>query len=278
MKYVVAVSGGIDSVALLDMLVKHSPNELVVAHVDHGIRPDSQQDAEFVKDLAKKYNLAFETIRLELGQNASEDAARQARYAWLNRVREQHQAVGVTTAHHADDVLETAVFNILRGTGWRGIASLRSSQLRYRPLLEVSKARLVDYALGHDLEWREDSTNESLRYARNRLRHAVLPKFSSTKRNQLRNLVKKQHELRSGIERAVQEIVDEGQGTSRYFLTMIDDMTALEMLRFLTKGRCDPKQLRKMLHFVKCARPDSVLEAGNGVTAQFAGKYLKVSL
>lgn len=278
MKFIVAVSGGIDSVVLLHMLKNHSSHELVVAHVDHGIRPDSSKDAEFVKKLSEKYGLLFETIRLELGPSASENAARQARYAWLEKIQKKHGADGVATAHHADDLLETAIFNILRGTGWRGIASLRSSRQRYRPLLALSKARLVEYALEHGLDWREDSTNETLRYARNRLRHGVLPKFDAEQRNSLFSLVKRQHEARAKIEHEVKMIAKNQNIASRYFLTMLEDDLALEILRYLTKGHCDPKQLRKMLYFVKCARPNSVLEAGNGVSARFNNKQLEVTL
>ena len=127
MKYIVAVSGGVDSVALLHMLKHHSPHELVVAHVDHAIRSDSEVDVWHVAALAKDYELPFETTRLTLGPQPSEESLRRERYKWLYEVKQKHQADGIATAHHQDDLLETIALNFHRGTGWRGIASVRSA-------------------------------------------------------------------------------------------------------------------------------------------------------
>ncbi len=107
-QFIVAVSGGIDSIVLLDVLVK-SGAELVVAHVDHGIRADSHEDESFVHRLADKYGLPFVSTRLALGSRASEDLARRERYKWLETVRAQYSAKAIVTAHHQDDVLETIV-------------------------------------------------------------------------------------------------------------------------------------------------------------------------
>src|SRR5690606_41547248 len=110
-----AVSGGIDSVVLLDML-SHVPGlKLVVTHFDHGIRPDSAQDAVFVEELAAHYGLPFETKRVELGTKASEELARRHRYAFLRDVAARYNAK-IITAHHADDVIETVAINHIRGT------------------------------------------------------------------------------------------------------------------------------------------------------------------
>ena len=101
-KYVVAVSGGVDSVVLLHMLAHRPDIELVVAHFDHGIRDYSVADAQFVKELADSYGLPFESRREKLGKQASEDLARSRRYAFLRSVADKHQAK-IMTAHHADD-------------------------------------------------------------------------------------------------------------------------------------------------------------------------------
>ena len=103
-KFIVAVSGGVDSVVLLDKLVKIGKSQLIVTHFDHGIRPDSADDAKFVAGLAKKYDLVFETGGLELGANASEDLARQKRYAFLRTIANKYDAQ-IVTAHHMDDFL-----------------------------------------------------------------------------------------------------------------------------------------------------------------------------
>ena len=135
MRYVVAVSGGVDSVVLLDMVAQEvAPQRLIVAHFDHGIRPESADDAAFVKSLAKQYGLTFETKREELGANASEELAREHRYAFLRDVAKRYSAT-IMTAHHADDIIETIAINMTRGTGWRGLAVLDSPGIE-RPLLD----------------------------------------------------------------------------------------------------------------------------------------------
>lgn len=280
MKYVVAVSGGIDSVALLHMLHAHTSHDLVVAHVDHGIRPDSGDDAQFVQRLAESYGLPVEIIRLELGSKASEEVARTARYAWLESVLDKHAADGIATAHHADDMLETAALNTVRGTGWRGIASLRSSTRRYRPLLAISKAQIVRYVLDHGLDWREDSTNLTLQYTRNRLRHGPLLKLTGAKRRELLERIWRQHELRSDIEAEARRILQQYKtdaGYSRYVFVMVPDDVALELLRQATHGRLDPKQTRKLLHFVRTGKNGAVLEAGGGYTATMTGGCLQLN-
>ncbi|HEY1064077.1 MAG TPA: tRNA lysidine(34) synthetase TilS [Candidatus Saccharimonadales bacterium] len=184
-KYVVAVSGGVDSVALLDMLAQRSDLELVVAHFDHGIRSDSTEDAALVCSLAKQYGLQCKMERAELGMGASEAMAREARYQFLHRVQRQTEADAIVTAHHQDDVLETAIFNMLRGTGRRGLTSLQSTKQIKRPLIGVPKEEIKAYAVQRKLSWREDSTNRDERYARNYIRHRLLVKFDARARQQL---------------------------------------------------------------------------------------------
>lgn len=184
-KYVVAVSGGVDSVVLLDILAKHNPKTaLVVAHFDHGIRRNSAKDALFVKALAKRYNLRYSTTAAELGPQASEDEARRARYGFLRSLAAEEEAA-LVTAHHLDDFLETVVMNYHRGCGRRGLVSLQSSNQLFRPLLRIPKQRLVDYAQANELEWMEDATNADRRYLRNYIRAEVMPKFSPAQKQEL---------------------------------------------------------------------------------------------
>lgn len=277
MKYIVAVSGGVDSVALLHMLVHHSPHELMVAHFDHGIRPDSDSDVWHVASLARQYNLPFLSSRVSLGEGASEERARQARYDWLKSIQQEHQADGIITAHHQDDILETLTFNIQRGTGWRGIASLRSTETMYRPLLTISKVQLVAYALHHGLIWREDSTNEDTRYTRNYIRHVIMPRLTPEKRNILLELAKKQHTIRLQIENeiagVIQRLRDEA-GYSRYQLIMSPENVALEVLRMATNDACEPAQLRRLLHFIKTGRQGAVMQIGAGKNALLTTRHV----
>lgn len=191
-KYVVAVSGGVDSVCLLNMLSKQENLELVVAHFDHGIRKDSQHDRLFVEGLAHEHGLAFEYAAGKLGPKASEAAARAARYQFLEGVKTKHWAHAVVTAHHQDDLIETAIINLLRGTGRKGLTSLMPREGIVRPLLHLTKAELLHYAKQNNLQWREDSTNRETKYLRNYVRHEILPKFSEQQRQRLLAIVREQ--------------------------------------------------------------------------------------
>ena len=184
--FVLAVSGGVDSVVMLDMLArKRTPNvTYVIAHYDHGIRPDSSRDAELVKGLAKHYQFQFELERGELGSKASEALAREKRYEFLRKIAEKYYADKIVTAHHQDDVLETMVINMLRGTGPRGLMPMYASTDIIRPLLNKRKSELYDYAKEHSLTWHEDSTNDDEDYLRNYVRKNVMPKLEG-KREEL---------------------------------------------------------------------------------------------
>lgn len=256
MKYIVAVSGGIDSVVLLDILSKSS-DTLIIAHVDHGIRDDSARDAEFVRNLAASYGHKFEVIQLGLGGNASEEAARIARYDWLDTLRERYGASAVVTAHHQDDIIETIILNISRGTGWKGLCSLRSTSERYRPLLDMSRQEIVEYAINHELKWREDSTNDDLRYARNYTRHGIAARLPMVVRQHLLALYDDQLRLASEIETEVQAtipVVTTDQGYSRYALIMMPREVFDECIMAIVGQRLERKILSQLRHFVCTAR------------------------
>jgi tRNA(Ile)-lysidine synthetase-like protein len=174
-KYIVAVSGGVDSVVLLDMLARKGEYELIVAHVDHGIREDSAQDTEMVRRRASEYKLYFDYITYNFTQDTSEEELRRARYDFLFQAMRKHDAVAVVTAHHADDLLETSIMNVRRGTDRYGAAGGMTRQGIIRPLINVTKQELLDYAQEHKLEWHEDSTNTDLKYTRNKIRHDLIP-------------------------------------------------------------------------------------------------------
>ena len=184
-KYVVAVSGGVDSMVLLDILRQQPGVDLVVAHFEHGIRQDSDEDRQLVGQVAAQYSLPFIYARGNLGAGASEAQARTARYAFLEKVQQEQGATAIVTAHHQDDLLETAILNIIRGTGRKGLSSLGSSGHLLRPLLWYSKQDILEYAQAHHIQWHEDSTNVDDRYLRNYIRHTILPRLGSKGREQL---------------------------------------------------------------------------------------------
>lgn len=187
--YVVAVSGGVDSVALLHLLQNQPGYKFIVAHFDHGIRDDSAEDRRLVQALARQYQLPFVYEEGRLGPGTSEAEARDARYDFLRRAQAASAAEALMTAHHQDDVLETAIINILRGTGRRGLTALRSHHDLVRPLLDVPKRDLIAWAKSEGLIWHEDSTNQNLDYLRNYVRHRILPRFDDGARTRLWELI-----------------------------------------------------------------------------------------
>jgi tRNA(Ile)-lysidine synthase len=208
-KYVLAVSGGVDSMVLLDMLRRLPDVELVVAHYDHGIRPDSDADRQLVQSVAAKHNLSFESSKGNLGTGVSEDTARKARYAYLNKVRDSVAAQAIITAHHQDDVLETVMLNMLRGTGRKGLTSLKSTDVIVRPLLHVPKQGLISYAQAHGLTWREDPTNQSLAYKRNYVRQQLASRLDAQTRQKLLTTINNLLVTNAEIDQRLAVLLDE---------------------------------------------------------------------
>ena len=206
-KYILAVSGGVDSVVLLDILSKKKNTELIIAHFDHGIRQDSKLDQQLVHDLAIKYDLDFITESVTLGLNASEQEAREARYNFLKSVVEKNNAHGIITAHHQDDLIETAVINLLRGTNRRGLTSLKSGPTVIRPMLGASKEQIRQYALEHQLIWREDSTNSDLKYKRNLIRSQLKASKDKTSIDMLLSEITKLGTTNNLIDESIGELI-----------------------------------------------------------------------
>lgn len=273
MKYIVAVSGGVDSVVLLDMLAKkNTPEDLVVAHFEHGIRgSESEADARFVRALSEKYGIRCEIGYGNLKNTSSEEEARNKRYEFLHAVALDSDAT-IITAHHQDDVLETIALNIQRGTGWRGLTPLSNEQIM-RPLIGRSKASLYKYALEHNLEWVEDATNMSDTYTRNRLRKKMY-RLSETDTRELLRLYSEQRVLRKNIEAENDRL--QPLTSSRYFLTMIDNSVALELLRAKTLACLTRPQLQQLLLAIKTAWPGTIRQPGSGIIAQFTSREVVV--
>lgn len=259
-KYVLAVSGGVDSVVLLDILHRNKDLELIVAHVDHGIREDSRDNARFVEKLAQQYNLLLKNTELSLGSNASEETARHDRYSYLRQLQKDTQAKAIITAHHADDVVETMIINLLRGTGWKGICSLVSTDEVKRPFLGVRKQELVSYATEHSLQWYHDSTNDSQEYLRNYVRHKLMPRVSF---DTWYDLYEKQLAVRGEIE----EEAARRRTYKRHNYIMWPPQAALEVLRTLFP--MTRPQAEYLLHAIKTAKPHKEIEVGSGYKVRF---------
>ena len=239
-KMLVAVSGGVDSVVLLDFLVQFFRNKngqkwleenLIIAHFEHGIRgEESKQDLKFVEELATKYGVKFEFENGNLGENSSEEQARNARYNFLRKIAKRENAI-IFTAHHKNDLAETFALNLVRGGGWRAVACFDSPDIE-RPFLRFSKLEILKMAKQRGLVWREDSTNLSQKYARNRIRKTF--NFSEKDLDSIFKIWQKQTELRREIEKITQDIlfeIGDGQKFEREFFRTNSDEVCYEILR-----------------------------------------------
>lgn len=268
-KYIAAVSGGVDSIVLLDMLAKQPGVELVLAHFDHGIREDSTEDALFARELASKYGLQIEIERVELGNTASEAEAREARYDFLKRVQQKHGAVGIITAHHQDDLLETSIINLLRGTGHRGLHSLKSRPELLRPLLNLKKVDVLEYAKERSLKWREDSTNQDTKYLRNKIRADVIPNGDALWRQKMLGHIEKAAAVGAKLDREIDELLGHamrsGQVTlSRNWFVKLPHAVAGEVivavLRKLKVEDIDRHLVERLTLQIKTAKPGKKLD------------------
>jgi tRNA(Ile)-lysidine synthase len=182
-RILIAVSGGQDSLCLAKLLLDLQPKwhwEIAIAHCDHRWRADSQENADYVQQLAQAWHVPFYG-QIATGDILSEAAARQWRYQALAQVATQHHFPFITTGHTASDRAETLLYNLIRGAGADGLQaltwkrSLDAGIELVRPLLEVSRSQTGQFCQAFNLKIWEDSTNEDRRYARNRIRHELLP-------------------------------------------------------------------------------------------------------
>jgi tRNA(Ile)-lysidine synthase len=190
---IAGVSGGVDSVVLLDLLQRAEFRKLAVAHFHHGLRGKAaNRDAEFVRALAGETGAAFVAgrgqtrVRAAQKRESIEEAARKLRRAFFARAAKKHGAKILFLGHHAGDAAETVLFHLARGGGSRGLSSLRGQSPLdrsgidiVRPLLGFTRQEIAAYAGARRLAFCEDETNNSRTHTRNRLRHEVMPALAA---------------------------------------------------------------------------------------------------
>ena len=195
-KIVLGISGGPDSVCLLDIFAKIQRNyalELIIAHVNYGLRGrDSERDEKFVRDLAEKYNLEIEILKFNNSKvehlsslkessrfnlkNVSENYLRDLRYDFFEKIRQQYKFDLIAVAHNSDDQVETFLMRMLRGSGLQGLSGMKyKSGKIIRPLLSTTRQEILEYLNKTDATYRTDGTNAENLFLRNKIRNKLLP-------------------------------------------------------------------------------------------------------
>jgi len=222
-RYLIGVSGGRDSIALLNLLVDLGYKKLVVCHLNHQLRgASSRGDARFVEKIARNLKLDCEIGSTDVGALARrsklsiETAARFARLAFFVEVARRRRCSRIFLAHHADDLVETALLNLFRGAGPGGMAAMRKFSIHrigkteltiLRPLLGVWRSEIDSYVRQNDLEFREDSTNAVLHYSRNVIRHRILPDIEKQFRRDVRKTIWRAAQIWSEEEAVLDSLV-----------------------------------------------------------------------
>lgn len=184
-KVVVGVSGGADSICLLNILksLKEYKLDLIVAHLNHGLRgAESDRDEKFVEKTAGELGLFYVSERADVegykSENnlSTEDAARQLRYRFFQKLLKEKQAHKIATAHNLEDQAETVLIRFLRGSGSQGLSGIPPVNNNIvRPLIEITREEIKKFLISENISWVEDSSNSSTEFTRNRIRHELLP-------------------------------------------------------------------------------------------------------
>lgn len=195
-RYLLAMSGGLDSVVLFDLLIEYGCY-FEVAHVNYMLREeDSILDDQFVTELCLKHDIICHKKNADIDEykesrNASTQmAAREIRYSWFDELILNRNLDYILTAHHLNDSIETFFINLMRGTGIYGLKGINSQGNLIRPFLYTSKQCLLNYAIKNDILWREDISNFSNEYLRNKVRNLIVPKILEIDDNFLENFSK----------------------------------------------------------------------------------------
>jgi tRNA(Ile)-lysidine synthase len=293
----VAVSGGPDSIGLLcalEALAERLRLTLSVIHVDHGLRPDSAADAAFVEGLARARGLpvAVERVRIPAG-GSLEARARAARYAALSRQAAQVRADRVALGHTADDQAETVLMRLLEGAGPRGLAGIPPVRgIFIRPLIETRRSAVLAALTAAGVPWREDPSNQDLKFFRNRVRHELLPFLAATYNPAIVPALTRAAALTRGLlgelaDAAARELAqgaavgDDEIVLARSRLTALPGEIAAEVLRLAAErlGRVEPlrgwaqRGLRRVLGDPPPRRPFSL----GGLRLEVSGDWVRVA-
>lgn len=243
-KILLTVSGGVDSMVLMSLCV-NSGYTVGIAHCNFSLRGrESDEDEIMVQEAARKYgiechNRRFDTKgEMELTGESMEMAARRLRYKWFNELCDEHGYTVIAVAHHIDDSIETFLINLLRGTGLRGLTGIHQQVGRIvRPLLFATRKQIMEYAMQKHIPYREDSSNKSTKYLRNKIRlgltpriREINPRFPYIMHRNIERLMSAQRFIDSAIDNISRQALTESQGIYTLHTDLIHDPSSREFV------------------------------------------------
>lgn len=253
----VACSGGVDSIVLTHLLVVIGA-KVQVLHVNYMLRGgDSELDAQFVATFCSRLNLEFHlkkvdtnSLLIEKKQNLQK-LAREIRYEWFNQILTTHENAYLALGHHSDDQVETFFLQLARKSGLMGLSGMLPIKDRYlRPLLKFTKQELYALSVENGWEWREDSSNKTLKYARNKLRNELLPQLyieiPDLKQSVL-FLVDKFQQSQYEIEQRMAPLVEQIKTSKKWKFSIFDKLTSDEKIEVMRRLHLDVSQLEQLL-------------------------------
>jgi len=287
-RIIAGVSGGMDSAVLLHLLHHWRPQSLVVAHVNHGLRHDqSDEDERFTARLAASLGCRFfsfsgdvRSLKRQRGLG-EEEAARTLRLQWLEALCRELHFDAVALGHHAQDQAETVLMHLMRGSGLRGLVGIRPRRgVFVRPLLDVPRERIADYASIHGLCFRLDESNESRRYLRNRVRLDVLPVLENAAGRELTaSFVRSARwlrEIQEGLEAEVERLLPERDLPDRggeirldiqqfnHYFRPVQKALLIKAFEHLNQspGQSTESQISALYHFATEGKPGQLFSMG----------------
>ena len=245
-KYLLAVSGGIDSMVLFDLFFKNNIN-FSVASCNFQLRgKDSDNDLKFVENICIKNSINFYSTVLDVDKLSTmrkistQMAARELRYDFFKKILEKHKYSYIVTAHHLDDNIETIIFNFIKSTGYKGLVGIPFNKNKIlRPLINISKEEIEDYAVSNNISWRLDKSNNSNKYSRNKIRNEVIPllkeinpSLGKSLTESLKRIQKLSHDIKTRIDLFIQKFVDFKDDYINIKKDFIHDIEKYEILLF----------------------------------------------
>ncbi len=286
---VVGCSSGPDSMALMDMLLtireKYSL-KLICAHVNHNVRVESKLEEEYIREYCLENNLIFETMKIEkYGDDNFENEARNIRYHYFEELVNKYNANYLMTAHHGDDLIETILMRMVRGSNLGGYAGFKEyvdmgNYYLVRPLIFFTKEELVDYDLTYHIKYFNDSSNKKSVYTRNRYRKKVLPFLKEEEKNVHKKFLKFSRILQEVSlfvnkerDKVLKKVIKNGKISIEKFLE-IDLFLQKEILYYLMQEfyqddliLINDRHIELIFSVIKTKRSNMVVDLPNGVQA-----------